>query len=141
MKNELGEICKNWDEFFESEKGKADLEEYANQFVKKKQIEDARIERVKVYVEKHGIFAVMERLINEHDETWREHCYLKNYEPYENNKLDLFLAFIMKYGKSTKKHTNKIFNNHTWKYEDFYFNLMHGQGSVWSIFYKNENIY
>jgi hypothetical protein len=134
-------LNEKWDKWFNSDEGKASLEDFANNFIRKKKITAARVERVKEYVEKHGMLKIMERLINEHDETWREHCYLNGHEPNENNKLGLMIDFVLAYGKPTQKHTNKFFTNQTWQYGDFYFNLMHGQGSVWSIYYKNECIY
>jgi len=134
-------IFTNFADFLDSPEGKASLQAFADEFAEKKKILRKRLEKVKVYVEKVGIHSIMERLVNEHDETWREHCYLNGYEPYENNKLHLLLEFVMEYGQTSHRHRSKIFSNHTWVYGDFYFNLMHGQGSVWSIYYKSECIY
>jgi hypothetical protein len=138
----MDDTVKAFNDYLDSPEGKAHLETFANQWFKKEEILEQRILRVKEYVERVGIHQIMERLMKEHDEAWRDYCYNKGYEPYANNKLALLFDFVIEYGKpSRKRFGNKYFASQTWQYEDYYFRLMHGQGSVWSIYYKNKCIY
>lgn len=137
MKNDLEDSLKILEKFLDTEEGKKFTDEFCAKYERK----DARIEKVKKYLDSLNdsqFFKLMDRLVNEHDETHRENCYLNGYEPHPNNKLDLLIGFFERYGKpSRKSFGNKYFGFNTYEYRGFYVNLMYGQGTAISVWYKN----
>jgi hypothetical protein len=67
---------------------------YWNNLKRKRELEESRFPKVEEYVEKHGMKAVLDRMILDHDEEWDDKCYSKGYETYPNNKFKILWKWI-----------------------------------------------
>ena len=75
----------------------ADLENpngYWNTLAKKREVEEERFHKVEAYVSKYGMKTVVDRMIKEHDEVWKDKCWKLRYEPYPNNKFEILWKWI-----------------------------------------------
>lgn len=100
-----------------------------------------RVDALKKYLDSHDIHVFMERMVNDHDETYIEACYLNCVQPYPKNLLELMFDVAEKYGKPSRKtFGDKYFSPTVHKYGDFYFSVTHGQGVAYGVFYKNKCI-
>jgi len=124
-------MIKQMTEWVESEDGKAYFE---NRRVIH-EIENARYERFKAYLETHDFDKLMYRLILEHGEEWREKCYHSGCEPYCNNKLQFIIDYVQhNLEKIRGAQLENVFNTNIWFFKGYYFRIMHGQGSCFDLY-------
>lgn len=125
---------KDIEEWMESDAGKAYLERER----KKIEIKRGRYLRFEKYLETHNFDELMNRIISEHGENWRNKCRQNNYEIHTNNKLRFIIDYIFHNVKSV--HVPELepedfhFPTETWLFRGYYFQLMFGQGTATFIY-------
>jgi len=131
-------------EFLKSPEGKASIAAFAQELVNKDNIKASQLARFNERLEKGTLeFAsVVERVLEKYNsDKYRDHWYKAGYEPPEPLCFFLFY-YAEKYGREcTKKEWKKFANMFTgdlYYYGGYYFNLMHGQGSVVHITHEND---
>jgi len=130
------EKLKDW---FDSEEGQKSIE----LFGKKLEAKHQRYVRANEYLQKlkkPQFDALLLKEISKHDEAWRDRCYDKGYEPYPSNLLSLLFHVAEEFGKTHKgvlDEFDQSFGGGTRTYRGFYFNWIHGQGTVLRIFNSN----
>lgn len=133
MSIDVEKFKKDIEEWYESDAGKAYMEKER----KKIAILNGRYMRFQKYLETHDFKDLMNRIISEHDEKWREKCRGKNREVHANNKLKFIIDFIFHNIESThvpQLENDLHFGTETWLFKGYYFQLMFGQGVATFIY-------
>jgi len=132
--------------FLDSPEGKASIKEFAQELVNKENIKVSQLERFHSKLESGKIeFAsVVEKILEKYGtRNYRDHWYNRGFEPPEPLCYFLF-DYAEKYGREcTKKEWKKFGNMFTgglYYYAGYYFNLMHGQGSVVHITHEKDEV-
>lgn len=126
-------------EWLDSEEGQKSVE----LFGKKLEAKHQRYERANAYLQrlkKPQFDALLLKEIAKHDEAWKDRCYANGYEPYPSNLLSLLFNVVEEFGKPHKgvlDEFDQSFGGGTRTYRGFYFNWIHGQGTVLRIFNSN----
>lgn len=104
-----------------------------------------RIKKVKNFLKNNNFDSLIGRLILEHDDNYRDKCYKNGYEPYPNNKLTILFELIQIEGEEIEKidfKNDTHFKNTVYKYKNYYFQFIYGQGTITKIYDQNhENIF
>lgn len=123
------------DGYFESEKGKAFLDEMTISY----DILENKYRRFEKWLETNDFDKLMYRIILEHGEDYIENCYHNGYEPYPNNKLNFIFSYVMKHNKIIKvKILDNDFTNNIWEFNGYYFQTIYGQGYINKIYNKDD---
>ena len=88
-------MAKSVKDFAESEEGKAFHEEYFGNLKKIQDIQEGRYTKFEKYIESHDFNKLIQRLIIENGDKWKEKCWHKGYEPYPNNKLGFLIEYLL----------------------------------------------
>jgi hypothetical protein len=121
--------------WLESDKGQAFIEKQK----KKKEIKENRYERFENWLKENDFDKLLYRLILEHNYDYREKCYHKGYMPYPNRKLTFLLNYIC--DNLATINVNELdcaFPNQIWLFRGYYFQLVHGQGTIVKIYNKDD---
>jgi len=122
-------------EWAESEQGKAHFENYW----KKNDIKQKRFERFTEWLKHNDFDKLMYRIILEHNEEYREKCWHNGFEAYPNNKLSFLLDYVMDNYEAIKvPQIDTDFANSVWFFNGYYFQLIHGQGTITRIYNKED---
>jgi len=114
------------------------LNKYKEKEFKKEEILKTRLNKVKNYLNKNNIDDIIERLINEHDDAYRDQCFKMGYEPYPNNKFSLLLEYIERnYSGINNKNIPQDFLCSLHFFNGYYFAVYCGQGSMHTIYDSN----
>lgn len=126
-------------ELLNSEEGKASMKKHFEKLVEKKKIDEGRYRKFEKWLETHDFNILMQRLEKEHDNSWRNNCYNKGYEPYPNNKLAFLINYLVYNHKSVSvpQIESKNFPSESWFFKGYYFNMMFGQGVFTQVFDSN----
>jgi hypothetical protein len=122
--------------FLDSEEGQKSLEAFAQRENEK----EKRYTKANQYIQslKSKDFEdLLKKEIAKHDEAWRDRCWKAGYEPYPSNLLELLFSVAERFGKPVKQILDEFdreFGGGTFRYRGFYFNWIHGQGTVLRIF-------
>lgn len=126
-------------QFLDSEEGQKSLDLFAQKLDGKRK----RVERANEYLQRLKKPAFDELVLKElakHDEEWRDRCWAKGCEPYPSNLLSLLFSVAEAFGKPFKgilDEFDQSFGGGTVSYRGYYFNWIHGQGTVLRIFNSN----
>ena len=121
--------------FLESDRGQAFIKEQQ----KKKEIKEKRYERFEIWLEENDFDKLLYRLILEHNEDYREKCYHKGYMPYPNHKLSFIINYIAdNLATVYESEIDTDFPTQTWLFKGYYFQLVHGQGTIFRLYNKDD---
>jgi hypothetical protein len=101
---------------------------------------EKRLANVANYIETHDFDSLMLRLVNEHNEDYRESCYINGLEPYPNNKLQLVLDYIAEIIEPVNdiKGLDYDFPCDVYYFKGYYFQHIYGQGTITRIINKDD---
>lgn len=100
---------------------------------------NSRFLKFEKYLNNYDFDKLMLRLVNEHNDDYREKCYINGYEPYPNNKLQFIIDYIENKSEPIDikiKELSCDFFNYIYLFNNYYFQIIHGQGSIIRIFNK-----
>lgn len=104
------------------------------------EIEAGRFKKFENYIEAHSFDELLRRVIDEHDEAYREKCFKKGCEDYPTNKMQ----FIYDYVSKNVEHievagiTDGYFHTEARFFKGYYFTVVHGQGCCYRIYDSNK---
>ena len=126
---------KKFEEFLNSNEGKAYIEK-ENQ---KHLFQLHRFNRFDEWLKHNDFDNLLYRLINKHDEEYREKCWHNGCEAHPNNVLQ-FLFDYLNYSFDTINVTeiDSDFMNQIWFFKGYYFQVIYGQGSFIRIYNKSD---
>lgn len=102
----------------------------------KEELQELRFKKFEKYLESHDFSVLIDRLVKEHDEEYRDKCYKRGWEPFPNNKMQFLLDFVGSRGEKIELGSvdDNMFESALYLYKDYYFQLSQGQGCFWRIF-------
>lgn len=135
MPIDVEKFSREMEEWAESEQGKAHFENYW----KKIDLKHKRFERFSEWLKHNDFDKLMYRIILEHNEEYREKCWHSGCEAYPNNKLSFLLEYVTDNYESIKvPQIDCDFANGIWFFKGYYFQLIHGQGTITRIYNKED---
>jgi hypothetical protein len=124
-KNKYDKSLQLLQDFFDSDKGNA----YFENLQKILELQLKRYVRFEKWLEHNNFDELMQRLITEHDDNYRDKCYNKGYEPHPNNKLGFVISYVIHNRESIDvPQLNKGFPNQIWFFKGYYIQMVWGQG-------------
>ena len=122
----------------ESEAGEA----YFQGLQDKQEVLEARHRRFETWLETNDFDVLMERLISEHDDDYIDKCYRNGYMPHPNNKLNFVIGYVVdNHAPIQVSELDCDFPNQIWQFRGYYFQHIHGQGTITRIYKKNDLTY
>ena len=119
----------------ESPEGKKQMEEWFEKRQIEKEIKQKRFVRFDEWLKHNDFDKLIQRLILEHGEDYRDKCYHKGYEPHPNQKLGFVIDYVQdKLEQIRVSQLENMFNTQIWFFKGYYFRIMHGQGSVFDLY-------
>lgn len=113
--------------------------EFAVELKAKQEIKKARFAIIEKYLETTNFDHLIQRIIDEHNDDYRNRCYKRGYEPYPNQKADLLFDYIREHGTDvTGQVDDNPFESEAYEFKNYYFQLNRGQGCYWRIFNPNK---
>lgn len=135
MPIDVEKIKREMKEWEESEQGTAYFENYW----KKIDLKSKRFVRFTEWLKHNDFDKLMYRIILEHNEEYREKCWHSGCEAYPNNKLSFLLSYITVTCELIKvSQIDCDFTNEIWFFKGYYFQLIHGQGTITRIYNKED---
>ena len=124
--------------WLESPEGQQAIDEWIQKESVKNEILEGRLKKLESYLQNHDFKEILDRLILEHDDSYRDKCYKKGYETYPNNKLNLLLAYVVKNGEESYHDSiPQDFLFESYFFRNYWFTIYCGQGCFYRI-YDNE---
>jgi hypothetical protein len=81
----------------------------------------------------------LNQLILKHDDRYVESCHLKGYCEKPNNIMGCLFEYVFDYGKEVKiKEIDCDFSNVICEFNNYYFQIVFGQGSFFCVYHKND---
>lgn len=117
-----------------------DCEKFCEYLNKKYRLKEVRHKRFEKWLENNDFDVLMNRLIQEHDNNYIDKCYHKGHTPNTNRKLSFVIGYIVDNFSPIK--VNKLncdFPNQIWQFRNYYFQHIHGQGTITRIYKKDNN--
>jgi len=111
---------------------------YWNKLKRKDEIAASRFPKVEAYIERHGMKTVIDLMIQEHGEEWRDKCWKRGYETYPSNKFNILWEWIENTYESV--HNPSIprdFLSASYFVKGYWFTIYCGQGCFYRV-YDNE---
>lgn len=132
----------NWDKVHEAIESGA-FDEFFKEQEKEKALLRKRIDKVAKYLEDKDFDSILKRLMEEHDDKYRDKCLERGYEPYPTNKMTLLFEYVTEnYSPIKDAGLENMFTAGIWFVKGYYFHVMLGQGTVWKIYNdKKEEIF
>ena len=133
----LVDVEKQMDNWFESPAGK----EYFKTIAEKQKILNQRHKRFETWLETNDFDKLMYRLILEHGDEYIENCYHNGFQPYPNRKLNFVISYVT---RDDVPHPIEVkglecdFPNEIWVFKGYYFQFIHGQGTIIRIYNKED---
>jgi len=123
---------------FASPEGKASMEKYFQKLADKEALDKKRFKRFEEWLEINDFNALMERLISEHDDNYIDKCYHNGYMPYPNRKLCFVINYVVDNHAPVKvTELDCDFANSVHEFKGYYFQHIHGQGTITRIYNKD----
>jgi hypothetical protein len=114
---------------------------YWNRLARKAEVERSRFPKVEAYIKKHGMEAVLDRMIREHGKEWDDKCWSRGYEMYPNNKFDLLWKWITENFESTQNDSiPQDFLGSSYFVKGYWFCIYCGQGCFYRVYDSELNI-
>ncbi|RLD65613.1 MAG: hypothetical protein DRI95_08320 [Bacteroidetes bacterium] len=124
--------------------GSEECDEHFDFLELKFELKEKRYNRFENYIKENDFKKLMERLISEHDSDYINKCILKGYNQYPNNKLSFIFDYVFNYAPNNYKSLFGIelifFPDDVRKFSGFHFQIIYGQGTIYKIFDKNEEL-
>ena len=141
MALDLDKMAKQMHDFYESEEGKKFIQEMADK-IEKRSIEAAKADKILSALDYDARYDLIKRIAEKHDDRWIDLCYKNGYEPHPWHIAYLLFRAAEQFGVNFDEGPLDDFDRHfgayTFLYNGFYFNWIHGQGTVLRIFDKNK---
>lgn len=141
MALDLNEIQRKMKEFYESEEGEKFFQDMANK-IEKQSIQTAKADKILSAIDYDARYNLIKRIADKHDDRWIDLCYKNGYQPYPWNIVYPLFQAAEQFGTNFEEGPLDDFDAHfgayTFIYNGFYFNWIHGQGTVLRIFDKNK---
>ena len=133
----LEESLKKFEEYLDSPA----FDVYLEKIKMEKEIAEQRYQKLERYLSQVSFDDLMNRLLEEHDDAYRDKCYSLGYEPYPNNKLQFLLDFISEKAEPLPHGSvdDNMFEAELYFFKNYYFQLSQGQGAFWRVFDINKN--
>jgi len=117
-------------------------------FEKKKKdflILTGRYKRFEVWLENNDFDKLMYRIILEHGDNWLDKCWHNGIHPFPNNKLKFIIGYVTKddfqhplKNDSLDADLDVDFPSEIWEFKGYYFQFIHGQGTIIRIYNKDD---
>ena len=122
--------------FIESDEG----EQYFLELAKKQELREARHRRFEEWLKTNDFDKLMYRLILEHDDDYIDKCYHNGCMPYPNNKLSFVIGYVFdNLAQINVSELDCDFANDIRQFKGYYFQHIHGQGTITRIYNKDDN--
>ena len=122
-------------EWAESEAGDA----YFRGLVEKQRLKEARHGRFEAWLEDNDFDKLMYRLILEHGDEYIDKCYHNGFMPFPNRKLAFVIGYVVDNLASINvTELDCDFPNEIWQFKGYYFQHIHGQGTIVRIYNKDD---
>ena len=117
-----------------------DAKEYFAAEAERQEIRKKRHERFEEWLEDNDFDKLMNRLILEHDDDYVDKCYNKGYMPSPNRKLSFVIGYVFDNLAGIKvSELDCDFPNDIRQFKGYYFQHIHGQGTIARIYSKDDN--
>lgn len=126
--------------FIDSDTGKA----YFNKIKIAQENKIRRFNQFGEWLKSNDIDSYFYRVLNKHDEEYREKCYHKGFEPNPNNVLQFIIDYAFVYGtpvdekKKKKLKIDSTFANNVAYFMGYYFQIVYGQGCFYRIYNEDD---
>ena len=131
MSLDLDKLSKKMDDYLNSAEG----EEYFRMLTVKAEIKEIRLKKVEKYLEGKDFEQILERLIKEHNDDYRDKCYKKGYEPYPNHKFELLFDYISEeFSHVDNDLITQDFLAQCYFFKGYYFTVYCGQGCFYRVY-------
>jgi hypothetical protein len=125
--------------FFDSPEGKA----YMKRWFQKRIVAEKRKETMHHYIDslsEKEFEEKLNKLIEKHDDAYIDKCYAKGRMPHPNNLLSAVINTAVAFGEEVDPFDefSKTFMSETYKYQNYFFGYVHGQGTVALIWNGNK---
>lgn len=116
-------------------------EEYWNNHKIKKEIKEKRFDTIDNYLKDNDFEILLDRLLDEHSDSYIDKCYKKSHEPHPNQKLSLLLEYMESRLEpiNTPEWIGNDFPTTTYYFKGYYFSNTFGQGVVTCIYDSNKD--
>lgn len=142
MEDHLNDQLSAFRAHLKSEKGQALMKEYFGKLANEKKIQESQLKRFDAKFKDNFEFIVEKVLAKYDSKKYRESWYKRSIEPPET-LISFLFEYAGKYGRKCKKKEYKkygnMFTGELRFCKGYYFNLMHGQGSVIHVIKENKN--
>jgi hypothetical protein len=140
----MSDMVEELKKFLETEEGKESIKKFAEKINFESELKIKNTDRIKKMFNNQETFDLLvNRILEKHNDNWKDHCYKKGVMPYPWELLYSLFDLAEMQGKDidpiddlTKNFPSSIFT-----YNDWQFAITHGQGSVCSVYYKKELMY
>lgn len=140
MNQKLEESLKKAREYAESPEGIERERVYFEKLNIELEIEAGRFKKFENYIQAHSFDELLKRVMDEHDEAYRDKCYKEGCETYPTSKMQ----FIYDYVRKNIEHievagiTDGYFHTEARFFKGYYFTVTHGQGCFYRIYDSNK---
>jgi len=125
--------------WLDTDEGKADFLKFWNECNGKDEFTQSRYMRFEAWLETNDFDKLMSRLILEHDDDYIDKCYKRGHMPSANNKLSFVIGYVCNnYEPIYVSQLDSDFANETWQFRGYYFQHIHGQGTITRIYNKDD---
>lgn len=140
--NNMKDAMANIEAYMASPEGKASIDDYFSKLKEKDNLLKKRFLRFEKWLETNSFDNLMTRLIDEHDESWRDKAYKRGYEPSFNRKLYFVISYIRENFEAINvSEFDNDFYGGSHFFKGYYFTTYHGQGCFTRIHnHKKEEI-
>lgn len=128
----------------ESPEGKESMRKYVEKLIFKQDLKLRNVERIKkMFNSQESFDLLVNKIIDKHDDSWRDRCYKKGVEPHPWELLYALFTLVETDGEDCEPidGLTEHFPSLIYNYQDWQFAITHGQGSVCSVYYKKELMY
>ncbi len=140
MSDKLLESLKKAQEYVDSPAGQGRERVYFDKLKIRLEIEAGRFKKFDGYLETHSFDELLKRVMDEHDEAYRDKCYKRGCETYPTNKMQFIYDYVRKNIEDIKVAgiTDGYFHTECRFFKGYYFTITHGQGCFYRIFDSNK---
>ena len=135
IENLTNDFTKSINEWAESDSGK----KYFENVIVALKSKHFRFNSFEEWLKHNDFDDLLYRLINKHDDKYCERCYHNGYETKPNNALSFIIDYVIRNNKTVNVPAiNCDFPNKIWEFNEYYFQLIWGQGVITNIYNKDD---
>lgn len=136
----MSEMIEKLRAYLESPEGNASTKKYLDGIAKKDAIDRSRFLRFDKWLEDNDFDKLLNRLIQEHNDDYIKKCYHKGHMPTPNNKLNFVIGYVVNNHEPIRvSELDCDFANEIYQFRGYYFQHIHGQGTITKIYNKDDN--